>query len=445
MKSGLRDFNLTFGANVLSVLIAIGVQGCLAWNLGPAGKGSYAVCIVFAIILEIVFALGFDGASVYLVSSKRLSLSESVVCGVFWACAASLLAMAVGLALVRLPVPFFERATPREFRIAILTIPFILWSTLFLRLLTAVHEFTWYAGALLIRSVSHLLFAVLFVWTFSWGVEGALIATMVRDLVVIGIALGVMRFRHGLRWTRPSLGALREMAHYGARYYVGKISAKLNVRLGTVILAFFVGRDAIGFFDTAFALASQPVMITDSLIAVILPRIAADGAGRADLVARCFRLVGLVCGTLLVGLALFAAPIIAVVFSPAFLPAVPLLRILAVGVFFKCAFKTFEAYLLGTDHPGTASLSVLIGTVVNLSSFGLLVPPFGLVGAACSIVISHCVSSAILGAGFLRLSKRRLWETVRYRGADLRFLATCVNQVRARRFASSTGLPGSHV
>jgi O-antigen/teichoic acid export membrane protein len=141
----------------------------------------------------------------------------------------------------------------------------------------------------------------------------------------------------------------------------------------------------------------------------------------------------LACGALLIVLVLLAKPIVATIFSPAFLPAVPLLRILAIGVFFRCAFKTFEAYFLGTDRPGIASLSVLMGTLVNLTSISLLVPVLGLVGAAFSVAASHCVSSVVLGVGFLRLSKRKLWDTLRYQGADLRFLLTCVNGAGFRR------------
>ena len=91
--SGIRDFNLTLGSKIVTLVVAIGTQSCLAWLLGPEGRGSYAVCIVFATLLNIIFAIGCDIASLYFVSSGRFSISEGITHALIYGGIASVLAI----------------------------------------------------------------------------------------------------------------------------------------------------------------------------------------------------------------------------------------------------------------------------------------------------------------------------------------------------------------
>ena len=99
MKTGFDEFSLTLGSRLLMLLTAIGVQSCLAWFLGPAGRGSFAVCLLFAVLLNVVFAVGCDAAAVYFVASKRFSISQGVVYSVLFAGISSALAITAGLIL----------------------------------------------------------------------------------------------------------------------------------------------------------------------------------------------------------------------------------------------------------------------------------------------------------------------------------------------------------
>ena len=51
MASGTRDTTITFTANVLSAALALGTQACLAWLLGPDGRGEYAVAMILGALL----------------------------------------------------------------------------------------------------------------------------------------------------------------------------------------------------------------------------------------------------------------------------------------------------------------------------------------------------------------------------------------------------------
>jgi len=131
---------------------------------------------------------------------------------------------------------------------------------------------------------------------------------------------------------------------------------------------------------------------------------------------------GVVVAILLAVLAIFATPMVSILFSPQFLPAVPLIRIIAVGILVRSAGKLFVPYLIGTNHPGIASVSVAAGMVTNLVLLLALMPYLGLMGAAVAVSVGYLVSSAILQIAFCRISGQRFRETWRFTVEDWRLV-----------------------
>ena len=432
MTSGIRDLGATFGSKILVLVAGLGAQSCLAWMLKPAGRGSYAVCMIFAAVLSMVFVLGTDLAGRYFVASRRFTLSEGVVHILVCGAAGCVLAVGAGLVLLHLPLAFVSKAAPESFYLALVSIPTTLFSFTFMSLLVALRDFTWLAVFSTGNAVLLLALNVVLVGLIPWEVNGALLAIVVNGVVTMAASLVLFRRKYALTWARPTWRGISEMLHYGVRYYGGQISTRVNFQVGTIILAFLASKEEIGLFAIAASLTGQIMVIPDSLGDVLMPRMAGDVRGRPELAAQGSRVNSVVCGALLLVLVIFAEPIVMVLFSPAFLPMVPLIRILAVGLLFRAACKVFEYYLLMTDHPGISSAAVLAGVIVNLVVLWWLMPAIGLPGAAVAMSASFLVSSIILAAAFKRLSGLSQKEMWRYRRADWAVAADGLRRLRAR-------------
>ena len=419
MASGIRDFNVTLGSNIIMMVMSIGTQSCLAWFLGTAGRGSYAVCLMFATVLNIFFVVGCDIASIYFVSARRFSISEGVLYAFIYGGIGSVFGMAAGLILMQFPLSIFDKATPTMFYMALLLVPISVLSYTLMRLLTAVHQFVWFAVVSVANVVAQLLFTVVYVWGFSLGVHGALLGVISAGCVTIALTLVFFRWKYNIKWVKPKIKNLLEMFHYGARYYIGKISNQMNFQIGTIILAFFATKEEVGIFAVASQIAVRTMIIPNTLITVLIPKVAGDEGGKKELVAQCSRLTGLVSGIMLLLLGVFARPIITILFSSDFEGAVLLFRILAVGTLVRSVCKVFVPYLLGTNHPGISSLSVAVGAVVNMIALLLLLPLLGLSGAALAMVAGWLVGSILLMVGFLHHSELRLSQVWMFQSSDL--------------------------
>jgi O-antigen/teichoic acid export membrane protein len=432
MASGVRDFVMTFGAKILILACTIGAQSCLARMLHAEGRGSYAVAVLFGTMLNLIFLVGTDVAGRYFVANRRFTVSEGVAhilaCGVI-GCAA---AVGAGLALMQLPLAFLEKATPLCFYLALATIPVSVLSVASLTMLATLRDFGWYAGIGIASAVSYLVLNVLFLWVFQWDVAGGMLAIIVNGALTVAVGMAVLRRRHGLVAAWPTWKGIREMFGYGIRYYAGRISNQVNFQIGTMILAFFATKEEIGMFSLAAVMTNQIMTVPDSLGEVVMPRVAGDAQGRPELVAQVSRMVSLVCGPLLLGLAVLATPVTLILFGSEYLPMVPIIQILCVGFFLRSACKMIEYYFLMTNHPGISSTATVLGIAANLGLMWLLMPWIGLEGAAAAMVGSFVVSGILLMIAFRRYSGMRPLEVWRYRRADWAALREALSGLRNR-------------
>ena len=438
MASGVRDFVMTFGAKILILACTIGAQSCLARMLHAEGRGSYAVAVLFGTMLNLIFLVGTDVAGRYFVANRRFTVSEGVAhilaCGLI-GCAA---AVGAGLVLMQLPLAFLEKATPLCFYLALATIPVSVLSVASLTMLATLRDFGWYAGIGIASAVSYLVLNVLFLWVFQWDVAGGMLAIIVNGALTVAVGMAVLRRRHGLVAAWPTWKGIREMFGYGIRYYAGGMSNQVNFQIGTMILAFFATKEEIGMFSLAAVMTMQIMTVTNSLGEVVMPRVAGDAQGRPELVAQVSRMVSLVCGPLLLGLAVLATPVTLILFGSEYLPMVPIIQILCVGFFLRSACKMIEYYFLMTNHPGVSSTATALGIAANLGLLWLLMPWIGLEGAAAAMVGSFVVSGIILMIAFRRYSGMRPLEVWRYRRTDWAALVEAARGLRAKLRGSTS-------
>lgn len=432
MASGIRDSLVTFASRVASVLLSFASQSCLAWFLGPAGRGSYAVCLVFANVLSMICMIGLDNGCHYFVASKKATISQGVVHLGFLGAMGSALAMAAGVFALMLPLAYFQKADADSFRLALLFIPLNFFGTHLPMLLTSIRDFTWYAIIFTLRVVAQLGGIVLFTGIMGWGVNGVLLAFIAAAALAAVLALAVMRIKHGLKAALPSLGLVRGVLSYGCRYYFGKLSNLVNVQIGTILLAMLAGKADVGLFAIAMTLTIQVLMVPDTLGTVLLPRVASDPAGRPHLVARSARLSGLICGLILLVGCLLARPLVPVFFSPRFVPSIVLIWIMAPGVWLRSATKIFLPFFNGINRPGISSVAVIGGVTTNFVLMLLLLPVMGLPGGALAVTCGYVVSSLILAFSFWRVSRMSPLSTWRLTREDLAVLGNVLRSVRGR-------------
>lgn len=102
------------------------------------------------------------------------------------------------------------------------------------------------------------------------------------------------------------------------------------------------------------------------------------------------------------GILVLAPDIMVMVFGAPFLPAVPILRILAVSLLPFGLMKLFGNVLVATHYPWVDFATICMGVIVNLVLNVIFIPMYGAMGAAYTTLVTITVA-LLLRSAFLWL------------------------------------------
>ncbi len=203
-----------------------------------------------------------------------------------------------------------------------------------------------------------------------------------------------------------SLKAWRGLAGYSAWTWLLSLAILVRDRSDSLLLGRLTNTASVGFYSVGAEIAALP---TTELIEP-LGRAAFSGfaAGRqqqvdpGDIFLRLTGSAALLTLPAGVGLSLVAAPLVALAFGPGWAQAVPVLRILSLS-FTVMVFGHLGLHLLSAYAVlGRLVSLTLVGAGVRVALLALLIPVYGLTGAAAGAAIAVVLEQGLTVATALR-------------------------------------------
>jgi O-antigen/teichoic acid export membrane protein len=173
-------------------------------------------------------------------------------------------------------------------------------------------------------------------------------------------------------------------------------------------------------------------MVPDSVSTVFYPRVAGMDRRSADALApQVSRFTLLVTAIAAIGL-IPAAWLATNVVLPAYGGSLAPFFILLPGIMALSVSKVLAGYIGGLGLPLMVARASVTNLVVNLVANVLLIPGFGILGAAMASLISYVVHASMLAVIASRIARRHPLEYVIPTGAEVRRLGAGIRDVTAR-------------
>lgn len=389
---GVRSaFAVTLSASVGTILLAL-VSGILtARLLGTDGRGQVAGIQSWTLTLAWLPAMGFGQAMVYF-QSKGVAPPARVLSTTLVAIP---LLGAIGVAIGQLALPLgFSAQTDETVQLArvfLCTVPFILGTEAGWAMLMASQRFAFLGVIRLLQPFLYVGMLLILWWLGEFTPFTVLAAQAVSYALTLAVAFVQLGRVVGLR--RPSWSLARSGLGYGLRLQGVTLGSLVASRLDVMILPAFVVAADLGYYAIAVNVASMVMTLFGSLRMVVFP-VASGRHGQAsvDVVERGVRL-SVVGGTAcVVVLAVLAPWLISFVYGADFLASVGSVRLLLPGLVLWAATDVLAAGLQAAGRPGSASIAQLAGLVVTVVGLALLLPRFGIEGAAATSSIAYGIS-----------------------------------------------------
>ncbi len=412
-----------FATRVLQFGSTITVAFLLARLLGPDGRGAYSLLLLLPSTLFALAQFGLPSAVTYYAGSGRSLASLMRVATGATLVLTAILVPATLLALPLLEGSVFQAAPPDLLRLALIALPIQLGASLFGSMLWGRQLVKRYSLILAAQSIGSLLMVVLLVGVADMGVGGALLGyLLVTGAAAVAVAWTV--FGQAARESSASVERAatspRELLGYGIRLYPASISTFLSYRSDLFLLGLLVGDAAqIGLYTLAVSLAEIVFHVPDAISTILYPRVAGSQREEADRIAPSMSRFSLLV-TMLAAVALIPTAIVAVlVILPNFEGSIQPFLVLVPGTIALSVSKVVSGYVSGLGRPLPVGMIAVVALVANVLLNLVLIPRYGITGAALSSLISYSAHALMMSWVASRLAGTRMRAFLLPGGAEV--------------------------
>lgn len=393
-KSIFSNISLTLVRQIIATLLQVLLIIYLTNYYGAKIVGYYSLGLVIPTLFTQIFSLGIFYSNIYYISSGRYDLSY------IWPITRdSVFLMAVigisfGLLLIAFLYDILFSGIPSFVIYTMLCIfPLAMTNESISSLFVAIEDFQSYNIVILLQPLLLLIVITLSLICDVTNFQYFLMLILASYIISTCFALYKISQKVDLlARARGHLDYLRIAVKYGLKIQVSNAIVLLNYRIDIIILNYFVGPAVVGVYTIAARLVEQLWVISSVVTAVILPRMSAlkdNEKLRLHLTALLSKIVLYI--TLLGSLALMivAKPVIAIVFGEEFVEASIIINYLLPGVVFFASGRVITNSMIARDM---AEINLYIASamfVVNFTGNLILIPKYGVFGAAAATSISY--------------------------------------------------------
>ena len=172
------------------------------------------------------------------------------------------------------------------------------------------------------------------------------------------------------------------------------------LRVDTVMLGAMRSPDEVAIYAACLRTAGLGVFVFTAMSALVAPRFAAlyaqgDRAAQADFVRSVARWTFWPSAVVALGLVVFGRPILAV-FGPGFAAGYPAMMVLTAGLLTFTITGPTNAYLAASGHQDDIVPAVASAIVTNITMNVLLIPRYGVMGAAVASTAGMAVGRVLM-------------------------------------------------
>jgi len=405
---------ITFFTEILIFIFGFVTMIILARILGPTGKGIYSLILLIPGLMVAFGNFGIGSANIYFIGSKKYKIQDIVSHSVISAIVLGLILILIFWGMLQFS-PFQKfihsnQISPLYLWIIVLFIPLSFLLIFFRGIIGGKGEITNYNKTRILEGAISLAAIIIFLLILKRGIFGAVISYVLSivgaSLLSIFLVKKITKFRLSL-----NKNLLKDSTIYGGKVYLANTVSFLNYRLDMLLIAVFLVPAAVGLYSIAVGIAEKLFMFSGALAIVLFPKISSlsdfEATAFTPKVARHTFFLMIIASLLL---AAISTPLIKILFGDNFLPSVLPLLILLPGIIAFGIGGVLAADLCGRGKPEFSLYSSLTCLIVNIILNLLLIPHWGISGAAFASTISYSLDTIVILIAFLIISKKSLSE-----------------------------------
>ncbi|MFC4558016.1 flippase [Virgibacillus kekensis] len=435
-NSFMRNSFLTITRQVLSIIIGLLSMIIIARYLGPEGQGSYSLIILIPTMLYTFLNIGIEVSTVYYVGKKTVSLNDGYKTNLFLSLALSFIGIIAGLIVIFGFSEKFAGIDQTLLLLILIVLPLYMLKQFLQSIFQAKQDFTAFNSVLILGQGSILIFVTIFLVLFDLGLGFALLSYGLGQLVALITVLYLLKKKYGL-WINKgkfSKQHYKNSIKYGLKSHLSNIMSFLNYRLDILLIGFFLNATSVGFYTIAVSIAEKLWILSKSISAVLFPRIASsndedDKNNITSMVSRMVFAISAVGGVVLFFISGF---LIELLFGNEYGASIEPFKILLPGIVLGSMARLISNDIAGRGKPEINMYTSICMVITNVILNILLIPKYGIEGAAYATTVTYTVNWIIKVIIFKRLTGLKLNSFILVNQKDLQLIGKIVRKYTGR-------------
>ncbi len=392
-----RNVLETYCTRLLVVVVTFATTVVIARDLGPTGRGFYAVAATLGAIGVQFGNLGLHASNTYYVAKDRGLLPVLIgntLAVVFVVCVVAALSW-IGFA-------FWPKASPIHgtlLLLALASVPVGLAYMLTQGLLLGVNEVRAYNNIECGGKLLALMLICILAMIHGDTVELFFGATLLS--VVLTFLWGLLRLRRvSTELPKLSLAAFRQSIAVGGRAYTIAFFGFLLLRVDLLMVKYMLGATEAGYYSISQLLAENTMMFPVVVGLLLFPKLSAtkEKEEKVRLANKAVLVTAALMFPVVVIAALAAGPIISIAFGRNFLPAVAPFAWLMPGTYFLGIETVMVQVLNSEGFPSIIVAAWIVDTIINVALNFWAIPRYGITGASVVSTVCYFLMFLIVSA-----------------------------------------------
>ncbi len=393
----------------------------IARNFGEAGKGYISLVIYLSELLYAIsnLALGFTGQ--YFIG-KRLAPPRQLFSNVFVYSLGTGLVVVILFALTHsFWAGYLQGLTFLQLLPALFIALFLLVYEPCNQMLIALGRIGKRSAVVLSQNYLVLGSMMVLVWATSYQVQQA--AWLYVGAYSVGVFLTVFFMTQEVGFpNQPSVAVFKANMRYGGWIFIANFIGLLYSRADFFMISALASIESAGVYSVAIGLTAPLMMISLAVQTAFYPKTSAESdADAAVTTPFYYRQALLVQLAGSVGLAIFARPVLGW-YGPGFVSGFVPMLILLIAAIGRGANGILTLHILGRGKSITKSVAMLGALCVAVTLNYILIPSYGMIGAAIATALAVLTENLILCILYKNLVNGRVADLYRFEKRD--FTAT---------------------
>ncbi|MBI4371136.1 MAG: lipopolysaccharide biosynthesis protein [Elusimicrobia bacterium] len=403
---GLARESAVYGlSTVLGRLLSFLLVPLFTHLLDRAQSGVVQTVYAYVAFLAVLYGLGLDVA--YLRLGRRDGGPDGAAFGGALACVgAAALAVSTGLyacagsaaRLIGIPSEFADVVRCAAGILALDALALVPYAEL-----RGAHRAPAYAGVKLAGLTLNLVLAWIFVRGLGLGVRGVFLA----NLAASAAGLALLAPLTAARVSRPDLRRVRELLLFGLPLALAGLGSMIVQVADRPLLARLAGLPAAGLYGNCYKLGVLMMLVVGMFDQAWKPFVL-ERASRPDvdrLIARVLTYFAAIAAWTFLAIAHFVEPAVTApifagrpLFHPAYWDGLRVVPVVTLGYLFNGFYFVMLAPLLIERRTASVGLATWAGAALNVGANFLLIPRWGIMGAAWATLLAYAGMAAAVWA-----------------------------------------------